>query len=203
MFDADLQKLVTQVTVKLLDDKGQPLPNAKPVLADYSVTNSSLTETPSSKLIFSDCSLSDANGEARCEIQTVEPGIYKIYIAKVESQDRYDNLFMAEESRLKEVIFYPKPEMFGILIGTTSTVHTGGGTKIQISGDHFRSGASIYIDGLPCESVEVVSANLASCVSPALSAGIKSLKIVNDDKQSAEMADAITASATARVISMS
>ncbi len=59
-----------------------------------------------------------------------------------------------------------------------------GGTAITLTGTGFLSGATVSFTGSACTSVNVVSSTQLTCSTPALSAGTRSISIVNPDGQS-------------------
>jgi len=70
---------------------------------------------------------------------------------------------------------------------------TDGGTTIVIAGSNFQALATVFLDGIPCTSIDVPSTNTITAVTPANSTtGPKDVKVQNPDFQSTTTASAFT-----------
>jgi hypothetical protein len=62
-------------------------------------------------------------------------------------------------------------EAFTLTSAVPTTIYTGGGDEVTITGTGFVAGATVTIDGNPATSVTVVNAHTITCIAPAGSAG--------------------------------
>jgi hypothetical protein len=72
-----------------------------------------------------------------------------------------------------------------------------GGTALTITGEDFRAGAIVRINGVLCTSIVVVSSISITCVTPAGTVGAQPLAVVNVDSGSDTMGGGFTYTAAA------
>lgn len=75
------------------------------------------------------------------------------------------------------------------LIATISPSYgaLGGGTTITLNGSGFLANATIFVGGLDCPSVSIISPTKATCVTPAGTYGAKNVILTNTDGQSSTL----------------
>ena len=69
---------------------------------------------------------------------------------------------------------------------------TGGGTTITVTGTAFVSGATVAVNGVAATGVTFLSATQVRAVTPARTAGARSVQVTNPDGQADTLADAFT-----------
>jgi acid phosphatase len=69
---------------------------------------------------------------------------------------------------------------------------TSGGTSITISGTNFMTGASVFVGGIRATGVSVPSSSTITAVTPAHTAGVADVVVVNDDEQLGTLASGFT-----------
>ncbi len=79
--------------------------------------------------------------------------------------------------------------------GTTVSPTSGpmlGGTTITLNGTNFYPGATVTVDSIACNTVNVSNSTTLTCVTPAGTAGAKAIVVTNPDGQSATAAGTFT-----------
>lgn len=67
-----------------------------------------------------------------------------------------------------------------------------GGTTVTVTGDFFRSGATVLIDGVSCTPVTFISRTTLTCVTPAGSLGAKTVTVTNPNTFFGTLANGFT-----------
>jgi hypothetical protein len=83
----------------------------------------------------------------------------------------------------------PAPSVISV---SPNTGTTAGGTLITIAGTGFVTGASVTVGGSPATVVNVTSSNLLAAQTPAHSAGVVDVVVVNPDGQRATLTNGFT-----------
>jgi subtilisin-like proprotein convertase family protein/N-acetylneuraminic acid mutarotase len=71
------------------------------------------------------------------------------------------------------------PPQVGVVLPNTGPA--GGGTPVSVLGLEFQPGARVYFGGIPAPTVTRVSASQLDCATPAHTAGVVTVKVVNPD----------------------
>jgi 6-phosphogluconolactonase (cycloisomerase 2 family) len=94
------------------------------------------------------------------------------------------------------------PASFVLSSITPSLSNTLGGVTVTLLGVGFTAGANVTIGGSPCTNVVIVSDIMVTCVSPALSVGIKDVVISQNSRQGT-LIDGFTVSTVLGLVSAS
>jgi hypothetical protein len=78
-----------------------------------------------------------------------------------------------------------------------------GGTTITLTGSNFAIGASVRVNGVSATSVTIVSTTTITAVTPAGTAGARTVQVTNPDGQSASLSSAFTYVAAPTISSVS
>jgi beta-glucanase (GH16 family) len=81
--------------------------------------------------------------------------------------------------------------LLGVLSVSPTNACSNGGTVITISGTNFVGGATVTVGGVSAGFVTYIDTNTLSVVAPSLSAGAKSISVINPDGTTSTLANAV------------
>lgn len=89
----------------------------------------------------------------------------------------------------KQLDPYPAPSLSSL---SPTTLFTGGGATLTLSGSNFITGARVDVDGSPCQVYGRSSATTLTCVLPAHAAGSGTVTLTNPDGQSVSLGNSLS-----------
>lgn len=186
-------KLQAKLDISVLDSKTkQPVEGLTPDLEVETTSNSANLFTSLAAKLFNKsyyikgagdadgtsitCSVTDEHGQSICNLSS-DPG--KTSVLKWRG---------APAAKAVTMIFYPPPKVESL---SHSEIPFDLGLDLTVTGESFREGTSVQIQGQSCISILIVDPNTLRCRLPALTMGPKDIRIQAPDMQETTVEEAL------------